>query len=103
MKETGLEDDSEKSQTGQQDTEDDMREVSERQPDVQEHLLEDKKTYQCSKVIKTCRYGEKVGAAWCCNYIGIAKHSRGCEPEQCDKYEEIVRKRGRKRKTPEGE
>ena len=97
------EDDAEKSQAGQQDMEDDMRGASERQQEGQEHVLEDTKTYQCSKAIKTCRYGEKVGTAWCCNYIGIAKHRRGCEPEQCDKYEKIVRKRGRKRKTPEGE
>ena len=92
--ETDSDDDSEKLLARQQDTEDDMRD--------KEHLLEDKKTYQCSKVIKTCRYGEKVGAAWCCNYIGIAKHRRGCDPEQCDKYEKVVRKRGAKPKKMKG-
>ena len=83
-RETEPGDDSEESKQGQQ-------------------LPEDKKTYQCSKVIKTCKYAEKVGAAWCCNYIVVAKHRRGCEPEQCDKYERVIRKRARKPKTPEGE
>ena len=59
-------------------------------------------TYQCSKVIKTCYYGENVGAAMACNYIGIEKHRRGCDPEKCDKYKKAERKRGRKpKKEPE--
>ena len=67
----------------------------------QEKQLE--KTYQCSKVIKTCKYADKAGTSLYCNYLGKAKHRRGCEPEECDKYEKVVRKRGPKRKTPEGE
>ena len=59
-------------------------------------------TYQCSKVIKTCIYAEKLGAAMMCNYIAIAKHRRGCDPEACDKYKKVERKRGRKpKKEPE--
>ena len=59
-------------------------------------------TYQCSKVIKTCIYAEKMGAAMMCNYIAIAKHRRGCDPEACDKYKKVERKRGRKpKKEPE--
>ena len=59
-------------------------------------------TYQCSKVMKTCIYAEKLGAAMMCNYIAIAKHRRGCDPEACDKYKKAERKRGRKpKKEPE--
>lgn len=43
-------------------------------------------TYQCSKVIKTCVYAEKVGGALTCNYICIENQRRGCEAEACDKY-----------------
>lgn len=53
-------------------------------------------TYQCSKMIKTCAYAEKVGGALTCNYIGIEGHRRGCEPEACDKYKKAERKRGKK-------
>lgn len=56
-------------------------------------------TYQCSKVIKTCDYAEKVGGALVCNYIGIEGYRRGCDPEMCDKYKKAERKRGRKPKT----
>lgn len=57
-------------------------------------------TYQCSKVMKTCAYAEKVGAAaTMCNYIGIEGHRRGCEPEKCDKYKKAEKKRGRKPKA----
>ena len=58
-------------------------------------------TYQCSKVIKTCAYAEKVGGALTCNYIGIEGHRRGCEPEECDKYKKAERKRRRKPKNTE--
>ena len=59
-------------------------------------------TYQCSKVIKTCAYSENVGAALACNYIGIEGHRRMCDPEACDKYKKVERKRGRKpKKEPE--
>lgn len=57
-------------------------------------------TYQCSKVIKTCGYAEKVGGALTCNYIGIEGHRRGCDPETCNKYKRAdLRKRGRKPNT----
>ena len=55
-------------------------------------------TYKCSEVIKTCTYAENAGAAMICNYIGIEGHRRGCDPEACDKYKKIERKRGRKPK-----
>lgn len=39
---------------------------------------------------KTCQYRMKEGGAKAngarCNYVEIAKHSRGCEVEDCDKY-----------------
>lgn len=60
-------------------------------------------TYQCSKVIKTCAYAEKVGGALACGYISIEGHRRGCEPEACDKYKKIVKKRGRKPKEAKQE
>lgn len=60
-------------------------------------------TYQCSKVIKTCGYAEKVGGALTCNYIGIEGHRRGCDPETCNKYKGTERKRGRKPKTAKGQ
>lgn len=73
-----------------------------RQQDQQEKTPEilntEPVTYQCSKVIKTCAYAEKVGGALTCNYIGIEGHRRGCDPEACDKYKKAERKRGRKPK-----
>lgn len=71
-----------------------------RQQDQQEETPEilntEPVTYQCSKVIKTCDYAEKVGGALTCNYIGIEGHRRGCDPETCDKYKKAERKRDRK-------
>ena len=41
---------------------------------------------------KTCRYRTtkvtEKNNSMKCNYISIAKHSRGCEVKDCDKYEE---------------
>lgn len=77
---------------GQQDQKEETPEIQNAEP----------VTYQCSKVIKTCIYAEKMGAAMMCNYIAIAKHRRGCDPEACDKYKKVERKRGRKpKKEPE--
>ena len=77
---------------GQQDQKEETPEIQNAEP----------VTYQCSKVIKTCIYAEKLGAAMMCNYIAIAKHRRGCDPEACDKYKKVERKRGRKpKKEPE--
>ena len=73
---------------GQQDQKEETPEIQNAEP----------VTYQCSKVIKTCIYAEKLGAAMMCNYIAIAKHRRGCDPEACDKYKKVERKRGRKPK-----
>ena len=73
---------------GQQDQKEETLEIQNAEP----------VTYQCSKVIKTCIYAEKLGAAMMCNYIAIAKHRRGCDPEACDKYKKVERKRGRKPK-----
>lgn len=64
---------------------------------------EESKTASCSKVIKSCRYADKVDGRLHCGYINIAGHSRGCDPEQCDKYEKVVRKRGQKKKAVSGE
>lgn len=72
----------------------DPQRQQEEQPDAEDQS----KTYKCSEVIKTCKYADKVGAAMCCDYINIAGHRRGCEPEQCDKYEKVIRKRGPKPK-----
>ena len=59
-------------------------------------------TYQCSKVMKTCYYARKIGAAMVCNYIEIEGHRRVCDPEECDKYKRVYIKRGRKpKKEPE--
>ena len=64
---------------------------------------EENKTVSCSKVIKSCRYADKVDGRLHCGYINIAGHSRGCGPEQCDKYEKAIRKRGPKKKAVSGE
>ena len=77
---------------GQQDKKEETPEIQNAEP----------VTYQCSKVIKTCIYAEKLGAAMMCNYIGATGHRRGCDPEACDKYKKVERKRGRKpKKEPE--
>lgn len=68
------------------------------QAEEDEQRQQDQTTYQCSKVIRTCAYADKIGAAMICNYIGIEGRRRGCEPEKCDKYKKIVKKRGRKPK-----
>lgn len=79
-------------QAGQQDQKEETPEILNAEP----------VTYQCSKVIKTCAYAEKVGGALTCNYIGIEGHRRGCDPEACDKYKKVEHKRGRKaKKEPE--
>lgn len=62
-------------------------------------MMNVKLVHQCSKMIKTCAYAEKVGGALTCNYIGIEGHRRGCEPEACDKYKKTERKRGRRPKN----
>lgn len=35
---------------------------------------------------KTCIYRAAPNAVNKCDYILIMKHSRGCPPEECDKY-----------------
>lgn len=59
----------------------------------------EKKTYKCSKVGKTCYYAGKFGADFCCDYLVIEGHSRGCKPEECDKY--IKKKRRYRKVRPE--
>lgn len=92
----------------QQDPED-HKELQETTNDRKEDQTEptrdapEKKTYQCSKVIKTCKYADKAGTSLYCNYLGEAKHRRECEPEECDKYEKVVRKREPKAKVQERE
>ena len=68
------------------------------QEETQESQNSEPVTYQCSKVMKTCFYARKIGAALVCNYIEIEGHRRGCDPEECDKYKRIYHKRGRKAK-----
>lgn len=47
---------------------------------------------------KTCKFGCRTSGMDICQYILIMGHSRGCEPQHCDKYI-----RGAKIKAPEGE
>ena len=68
------------------------------QEETQESQNSEPVTYQCSKVMKTCFYARKIGAAMVCNYIEIEGHRRVCDPEECDKYKRIYHKRGRKTK-----
>ena len=68
------------------------------QKETQESQNSEPVTYQCSKVMKTCFYARKIGAAMVCNYIEIEGHRRVCDPEECDKYKRIYHKRGRKTK-----
>ena len=78
--------------TGQQDQKEETQEIQNAEP----------VTYQCSKVMKTCYYARKIGAAMVCNYIEIEGHRRVCDPEECDKYKRVYIKRGRKpKKEPE--
>ena len=84
---------------GQQNKTDARQQDRETQEDTEKEI----KTYQCSKVIKTCAYAEKVGGALACGYISIEGHRRGCEPEACDKYKKIVKKSGRKPKEAKQE
>ena len=76
------------SETGQQDQAEKTQEIQNEEP----------VTYQCSKVKKTCFYAVKMGAQIACDYINMENHSRGCDPEKCDKYKKVERKRGRKPK-----
>lgn len=69
------------------------------QDEEQEQRQQGQNTYQCSKVMGSCAYADRIGAAMICNYIGIEGRRRGCEPEECNKYKRIVKKRGRKAKV----
>lgn len=84
---------------GQQDLE---PEGQQDQEETQESQNAEPITYQCSKVMKTCFYARKIGAAMVCNYIEIEGHRRVCDPEECDKYKRIYHKRGRKAKKELG-
>ena len=35
---------------------------------------------------KTCKFGCKISGMEICQYILIMGHSRGCDPENCEKY-----------------
>lgn len=86
---------------GQQDTEahnDEPERQQDQKEETPEILNAEPVTHQCSKVVKTCAYAERVGGALICNYIGIEGRRRGCEPEVCDKYKKAEHKRGRKPK-----
>lgn len=89
---------------GQQDMEtEEQKNETPGQQDQKEETPENQSaepaTYQCSKVMKTCFYARKIGAAMVCNYIEIEGHRRVCDPEECDKYKRIYHKRGRKTKN----
>lgn len=61
-----------------------------------------KKTYKCSEVKRSCHYCSILsGNEPVCNYCLMESHSRGCDPEQCDKYvpRARVRKGGRVKKN----
>ena len=77
---------------GQQDQTEETTEIQNAEP----------VTCQCSKVMKTCYYARKIGAAMVCNYIEIEGHRRVCDPEECDKYKRVYIKRGRKPKKEPG-
>lgn len=51
--------------------------------------MNEPKTYQCSKVQKTCVYASFIRNSnyGVCDYIGVTGKRRGCSPECCDKYE----------------
>ena len=96
--------------TGEKKMDEETKEVDEEPKEVGEEPKEEakeepeeRKTVSCSKVIKSCRYADKVDGRLHCGYINIAGHSRGCDPEQCDKYERAIRKRGPKKKAVSGE
>lgn len=86
----------------------DEQQIDKRQQDMEPARQQDQKketpeilnaepvTYQCSKVIKTCAFATKIGGAFICDYINIEGHRRGCDPEACDKYKKVERKRRRK-------
>lgn len=38
------------------------------------------------KVAKKCIYGGTCGGTYCCNYLLITGHMRGCNWRACDKY-----------------
>lgn len=50
----------------------------------------------CKDVITTCYYSSHINlsgvsrsASYCCDYIGVEGHSRGCPPEACIKYRKL--------------
>lgn len=56
-----------------------------------------------------CKYATKVSTAgdgfttMLCDYIGQTGHRRGCRPDECDKFVQARKKRGRKpKKTKKG-
>ena len=53
---------------------------------------------KCRFCIYATRTGDSGGnyGAIVCDYIGIVGHSRGCRPDQCDKFKRKT-KRGRKK------
>lgn len=45
-------------------------------------------TYKCSEVIKTCAYAQMIkNGTIFCDYLCRTGKRRGCNPEQCTKYE----------------
>lgn len=51
------------------------------------------KTYDCSKVFKTCQYGKVLsGNTPVCDYLCMTGSSRGCPPDKCDKYKNKEKK-----------
>lgn len=50
----------------------------------------EKKTYNCDKVGRSCKYNKRVSSRLeesYCDYICMVGHRRGCSPKACDKYE----------------
>lgn len=47
-----------------------------------------KSPVKCSEKGKNCKYSANVGGGTIiCDYLGKVGHSRGCDPEQCNKFE----------------
>lgn len=54
---------------------------------------------KCTKKCGRCKYSIKMGTVTTCNYILITGRMRGCEIENCTKYEGKARKRKAAKKS----
>ena len=56
--------------------------------------MDNKDRHLCKTCIFKSSDWERKTNGYRCNYIEVVGHSRGCPPEDCDKYE-----KGRKKRT----